>query len=427
MKNEMDDSYFNKIDARRNALVYAGNLIYQEVYRFVVAKVAPEEVKEIKAIYSSLLGTLKLFESVYEPEHNEDMALLALDMIVLGADFDRFIKEMKESITDRHFADIEFHWSMGGEGTEEQREQSKNTYQETLNALVNVYRQHSEFQTTINHRYQPRLIVCEQDYEAALDYFHNERYLVKEVVQNEYDDDNECDAENTRKFVSYQRPFQTFRTYSKRRFLSVDYIFDEHTVPHDTISKRIALGERFTVNCGDETEYSSLIELDMLHPQEQCQISSTLKFDVDLSSPMSARELEQTVARFRNEICNVQHSNRHASMFLASTFKELSDAYLQPKLEHVPISELMEIFSVGLTGKLSFNKIKILLCGMMVYKARWLRPKQGKNILDFKHDISERLTQDYGRGFSVQNIERGYQEVKRLLKEQLAESDLQMD
>lgn len=50
----MDDSYFSKIDHRRNALVYAGNLIYQEVYRFVVAKVAPKEVKEIKAIYSSL-------------------------------------------------------------------------------------------------------------------------------------------------------------------------------------------------------------------------------------------------------------------------------------------------------------------------------------------------------------------------------------
>lgn len=422
----MDDSYFNKIDDRRNALVYAGNLIYQEVYRFVVAKVAPEEVEEIKAIYSSLRDTLKLFESVYEPEHNEEMALLALDMIILGVDFDHFVKEMEESIAKGDFPDIEFHSSMDGEGTEEQREERKNTYRETLNALVNVYRQHSKFQTTINHRYQPRLIVCEQDYEAALNYFHDEHYLVKEIVQNEYDDDNECDGENTQKLVFYQQPFQTFTAYSRRRFLSVDCIFDEHTVPHDTISKRIASGERFTDNY-DETEYRSLIELSMLDHQEQYQICSTLKFDVDLSSPMSARELEQTVAKFRNQICQVQYSNRQASMLQALTFKELSDAYLQPKLEHVPISELMEIFSVGLTEKLSLNKVKILLCGMMVYKARWLRPKRCKNILDFKHDISTRLTQHYGRGFSVQNIERGYQEVKRLLKEQLAESDLLMD
>ena len=143
-----------------------------------------------------------------------------------------------------------------------------------------------------------------------------------------------------------------------------------------------------------------------------------------MSSPISERELAQMVAMFRNEICSVQKDNRDGSMFKASSTSELINAYMQPSLEFVPVSELMEVFSTGLNGKLTFNKVKLILCGMLLYKSRWLHSDKGKSILDLEYDISEVLTKNYGRGFSVQNIERGYREVRRLLKELMAELKL---
>jgi|GEM_PF-2318877 hypothetical protein len=420
----------DKFEAPRFALVSAGDLIYQEVYRFAVSKLAPEEVTRIKQIYASLLSTLKqLYEAIYEPEHLEEIAMLALDMIVLGTETETFETEMKESIANTHFAEKEFPWLLDGEGSEEQKNFQTTIYQETFNTLFEKYQLCSEFQTTINHHYQPRLIVCEQHYEAALDYFLNEHYLIKEADtdDHDFDIDGHCMAKNTQKFISYTAPFQTFRPYNKRKLLNIEHVFDHFPVPTNAISKKIASEEQLTVEFENEKELNGFIGLNFISAQEYCQVYSSIKFHVDLSKPMSNRELQQTVARFRNELCKAQDNNRDANMLMASTYRELEDVYSQPRLSQAPISELMEIFSAGSWENLSFKKVKLFLCGMIVHKARWLASKKEKNIIDFNHDLSERLTRDYGRGFSVQNIERGYKDVQRLLKEQIVELELLMD
>lgn len=420
----MNDSFTNNIDNYQQALVSAGDLIYQEVYRFSLYKVASKEVQQIKNMYLLLSDELEQFQSIYHTEHIENIGLLALDLIVLGADTNSFTKAMNESIVDKQFAEMEFDWLINGDGTEKQKKYRKNIHEKTLQVLLSVYYQYSGFQTVINHRYPPRLIACEQDYEVILDYFHNEHYLLKKVPLEEHEKDDKFFAGTTHKFVSCQQPFQTFRAYENRIILDINHVFQEYEIPKNTLAKRITSGERFKINC-DKNEVASFIELEAYNHAEQCQVCSTVEFKVDISSPMSARELEQTVARFRNEIHFVQHNNRISSMLLASTFKELETAYLQPRLKNVPISELMEIFSSGLTGKLTFKKVKLLLCGMMLYKARWLESKKvRKSILELTNDLSESLTEEYGRGFSVQNINRGYQQINQLLKDLLEESEL---
>lgn len=420
----MNDSFTSNIDNYQQALVSAGDLIYQEVYRFTLHKFASKEVQQIKNIHLLLSDKLEQFQSIYHTEHIENIGLLALDFIVLQADTDSFIKAMKETIVDKQFAEMEFNWLINGDGTEKQKEYRKNIYRQTLQVLLSVYHQFSGFQTIINHRYPPRLIVCEQNYEAILDYFHNKHYLIKRVPLEEHEKDDEDFAGTTQKLVFCQQPFQTFRIYENRIILDIDHVFQEYDIPNNSLAKRMISGERFQIHC-DKNEVASLIELEMYHHAEQCQVCSTVEFKVDVSSPMSARELEQIVARFRNEIYSVQYNNRISSMLLASTFEELSSAYLRPRLKNVPIGELVEIFSSGLTGKLTFNKVKLLLCGMMLYKARWLESKKvRKSLLELTNDLSESLTEEYGRGFSVQNIVRGYQQINQLLKDLLAESKL---
>lgn len=416
----MDNYYLDQDICGRAALVSAGDFICQEVYRFAVTKMATEEVTQIKKKYASLLETLQQFESDYEQKHIEDISMLALDLIVLGADSSVFEEEMKKSIHDSLYAEYSL---VDNEYSEKQLEDKRCIYRDTYNTLVAQY---SEFQTTINHRYQPRLFVCEQSYEHVLNYFLNKHYLLEEVEDDKCDEkcsdnDNEYGAGKKRKIISYAKPFQNFKPYAKKNILNIEYVFDEFMVPDNAISRTPASGERLAIKVENDAELQGLLELEFYPRKEQYHVFPSIKFDVDLSQPMSNRELEQTIAKFRMAICKAQDDNRYAAMLIATTPKELKDAYLRPRLSFTPISELMEIFSVGLAEELSLTQVKLFLCGMIVYKARWLAPTPRKAISNLTNDLSECLTQKYRRGFSVENIDRGYKNIQRLLKEQIAE------
>ena len=84
----------------------------------------------------------------------------------------------------------------------------------------------------------------------------------------------------------------------------------------------------------------------------------------------------------------------------------------------------MEIFSTKPQDKFAFNEIKLIVSGLMLYRARWIDEDIKTNLLDTRFILAEQLTDKFRIGFSEKNIDRGYILVKKLVKNQLKEMEL---
>lgn len=414
--------------------VEISDFIHQEIYRCLQKKNAPNDVKKIIEIHSLLRKKLEKFDSVYEEDHIKEMEKDALDWIVLGYNKDRFIQYLKESILNKYYAEQEFPWLIDKSGTEQEKEKRKEDLRQTLRDFLSVYEEYSDHKWSIHLLYPPRLFIYEIDYEYVLEYLQKSEYLTKLETCTEditFTDGTTITSEQMGKtIVNIQTPFEVFRAY-KREVMNFDYAYEELEIPKSAISNKLD-SEEFQSKKLTTRDHLNLIELSYEGQPTNTQVCSTLKVEVDMTSPLSQKEIEETIERFRMGICDVQRRNRTAKMLLAENLEELGNAVNQVKLESTDFYELMEVFSSSPLDSFKASEYKLLLCGLMIYKARWLDKMEEPAhwLVDAKikfdlsnlfYDLSQSLIKIYRRGFSVTSIERGYDQVNALINTKLIE------
>ncbi|WP_180104004.1 hypothetical protein [Acinetobacter sp. YH12134] len=424
---------YHEIDLR-TFRVEISDFIHQEIYRCLQIKNKPDDVNKIIEIHSLLRKRLDDFNSVYVEDHIKEMAKDALDAIVLGCNKDYFTQYMKQSILNKEYAEQEFPWLTDNSGTEQEKEKRKEDLRQTLKDFLCVYDEYSDHKWSINLLYPPQLFIYEIDYEFVLEYLQNSEYLSTFVPCTDditfINGPTITSEQMGNKLVINQTPFEVFKAY-KRKVMNFDYDYEELEIPKAAISNKLNSEEfqnkEFTIQ-----DFSNLSELYYQGQPSHTQVYSKLKVEVDMTLPLSQKELEETIERFRIEICQVQGRNRAAKMLLAENLEELGNAANQTKLESIDFYDSMEVFSSSPLNIVKVSEFKLLLCGLMVYKARWLdkMEEQAHWVVDSKIkfdlynlccDLSKSLVAIYKRGFSETNIERGYEQVSALINKKFKE------
>src|SRR5690606_33716248 len=135
----------------------------------------------------------------------------------------------------------------------------------------------------------------------------------------------------------------TFRVYEPRKIMDINYDFNEFEIPETSIFKRLVSGD--ISNDLDEIPLEDIVIFDSYSDATYGQIHNSVEFRVDLSSPLSAKELEKAVISFRNKICFAQYKNRIYKKLLAENLDELNEASKFQDLEHTPFDKLLEVNS----------------------------------------------------------------------------------
>lgn len=227
------------------------------------------------------------------------------------------------------------------------------------------------------------------------------------------------------KITTISPPLEPYEVINakRRNIIKFDYVFDEFKIPEKAISKKLK-SKKIRSKKLTKSDVSNMIKLNFFNTEHDPQICNSIWINVDLSSPLDDRELVQALTLIRTEICSVQNNNRAEKMLLAMTFDELNEAANMKRLEHLDYMKLMEIFSTKPQDKFAFNEIKLIVSGLMLYRARWIDEDIKTNLLDTRFILAEQLTDKFRIGFSEKNIDRGYILVKKLVKNQLKEMEL---
>lgn len=407
--------------AAKNFVIELGELVRQEIYRFAVLQMAPVEVEKIKNIHIELennLNNSRDFQSFFSTDHRDSMALEVLELIVMQCDYDVFRKEIHKKIINPYFS-IRDPASLDDEN-EEEKEYRNNIYSQIQGVFLDVYQKYSPYQNAIKHLYPPQLFVVEVDYELAYDYLINKQYLPQRAKDEEIEFDNGEIATTTNNYSFCKIPFTTFRVYEPRKIMDINYDFNEFEIPETSIFKRLVSGD--ISNDLDEIPLEDIVIFDSYSDATYGQINNSVEFRVDLSSPLSAKELEKAVISFRNKICFAQYKNRIYKKLLAENLDELNEASKFQDLEHTPFDKLLEVNSSSFGQSQQLRKLKPLLYGLMIYKAYKLEPQYKNKTLEVIFNIfSDSISKLYGRGHSAENMKRSYIRIKKLLKAQLEE------
>ena len=423
----MNDRKEYKVNDLQRFKVSITDFIFQEIFRFAMYKMASSEVKKIKIIYSKLKKNLEKFDSIYGYKHIDELASLATDLIVQGCNDSHFTKDIKKCISNRYYAEQEFEWLVDKSGTQQQQEDRIGIYKQTFSDIQSVYKEYSNEVWTISTRYPPHLLAYEQDYESTLQYIVNKEYLTKIVTRVGDDISSENKEKPSKaKITTLSPPLEPYEVINakRRNIINFDYVFDEFQIPEKAISKKLK-SKKLRSKKLTKSDVSNMIELNFFNTEHDPQICNSIWINVDLSSPIDDRELVQALTLIRTEICSVQNNNRAEKMLLAMTFDELDEAANMKRLEYLDYMKLMEIFSTKPQDKFAFNELKLIVSGLMLYRARWIDEDIKTNLLNTNLNLSKQLTNKFRIGFSDKNIDRGYILVKRLVKNQLKELELE--
>lgn len=416
----MKDENIYKINDLSGFKISITDFIYQETFRFAMHAIASDEIKKIKILYSELKNNLKKFDSIYDYKHIEELANLATDLIVQGCNDSHFKKSIKRCISNKYYAEQEFEWLRDDSWTKEQEQNRIDIYKKTFSDIESVYKEYSNVVWTISTRYPPHFLAYEQDYDSTLEYIFKKGYLTKisTIKDDIFNENKENPCEITTLHIQSE-PYEVF-TPKRRNIIEFEYIFDELKVPEHAISKKLSY-QKFRQEKLTECNLNNLIQLNFLNPEHDPKIYKSIRINIDLSLPIDDRELVQALTLIRNEICIIQSNNRLGKMLLAMTLDELDKAASIQKLEYLEYIKLMEIFSSQPQNNFHFNKFKLIVAGLMVYREYLINEDNQESLLNIRLSLSEKLTPKFGMGFSEKNIERGYGIVKKLIENQLEE------
>ena len=276
------------------------------------------------------------------------------------------------------------------------------------------------FKTTIPHKYPPSVLGYRYDYHEALEYYYGLYYH------------SQLDSKtNTTTF--YRAPYESFHPYADRIVAQSKCIEQEFQVPDTALSKK----ESLTYSSSEALQ--PLFSMDLLRdeqPKESVIKTTEIRFRLDLSEPLSNKELDRALVRWRSVISSAQYRNSVASMLLAESEAELIQAYNMPSLKHMEHTEFKRLHKVSLP-ELNFpHQAKAYLCGLIVLFEHYVQVNSSSDSLSFSWgknedglstllrfaSVSIELSKAHGKeGFSAGSIEKGYKLVKAVFSSHIRE------
>ncbi|EHI9240819.1 hypothetical protein J9100_002059 [Vibrio vulnificus] len=396
------------------------NFIGHEVYRAALLTQYPDEYNRILGLNNEVISELKATNCNEMQYEIDELTYVIVNAIVLEYPYEK-LREKINSIANRVYPD---------EFLDEDdilKEKLEVEIKRILQVAKRLYSSHTNWCTNIHHRCMPAGLMPVGDFEDVIAYIDSKGY----IARKEMTADGELCETLTSPPVGSIMMFgdePKYRIHSKKTDLvpiPETSLFDRYIRP-DTPPK-----EKLKCN---ETQYKAMAHLSFIDNRiTHVDFTHSLSVKIDLSSPMSKRELELFMSDIHQKITDHQNMNMNSAMLLAEDLEQLENVYKREDLGQFDLANHMSLTKYPIQGVSSFTDVKNALLGLMAWHEHFTKTGGDHTLIYEKASrhqdesfvaVSERFTnEDSGgvkKGFGLNTIKKGYSVISVAIQHELA-------
>lgn len=410
----------NRSEEKSIALSNLTNYIAQEAYRASIIQVHIDEYNRIHLLFSEVKQRIKTeLEQKLDAEEVEELTWLVIDHIVCGLPLEELLSDITHYLSKSDF-------------DEEITSYFNSITQSCIEAASDLYKKHTNWNTNIHHRYPPSALAKPLVLLSTLEY----------ITKKHYEASIQHDEEGNSIYCYINPPFSISPTVAK----PVCYRFREHhsqeqAIPDNSLYKRININPDETKKLRFSNEQlEAFFALDFINTGiDSVSTINQLQLTIDLSNPISKRELEHMLFNLHNRIWHIQRSNSESSMLLAENLDQLEEAHNIPDLGEFNLSKHLDLTKSEVDGIKTLADAKNAVLGLIVWHKHFTtqkfnesqslpvisygRPEQ--NLDDSFDHVIDQIKQSKGgdniRGYELSTLKKGYETISKAIQAQLIE------
>lgn len=396
------------------------NFIGHEAYRAAVLTQYPDEYNRIVSLKNEIMKELKALHWDEMHSYIHDLTSSFINSIVLEHPFEELkgnINNIVNQICPDEILDEEPALKI-----QIQKETNK-----IIKSAKELYHSHANWCTDIHHRCMPAGLISKVKLEDVINYVESKEYLIKRVMIG--------NSEQHLTVVS--PPFDSITMFGdapKHRFQSQKT--DMIPIPNNSFFNRYIrdnISHEGVPTLDNETQIQAVMCLEFMNKEvTQVEFTKSLNVKIDLSSPMSKREVELLMSDIHHKITHQQRVNMYGKLLLSEDLDQLEEAYQDTDLGQFDLANHMSLTKYQIKGILSFTDIKNALLGLMAWNEHFIKKKSDCTILYEKSNHHQddsfatvenkftiENTNEIKNGYRLSTIKKGYSVVSIAIQQEL--------
>lgn len=395
------------------------NFIGHEVYRAAVLTQYPDEYNRILSLNNEVKSALKSLHCNVLHDDLDGLIYPIVNSIVLGHPFEE-LEEKINSVANLAYPDeildkdIDIKTLLREEAIQ------------VLQVAKMLHDSHASWRTDIYHRCMPAELITELNLKDVIGYVDSKAYLSRE----EMTEDGMISTYLT------SPPFDSVMMFGDKAKYSIQsQKTDLVPIPITSLFDRYirsASPPKEKLKC-TESQYQALIPLNFIDKEvTHVEFTQSLNLKVDLSSPMSKRELELLMSELHHKIVNHQTLNRKSALLLAENLEEVDNAGLNIDLGEFDLANHMNLTKYQIQGVSSFTDVKRALLGLMAWHKHFIKAGSDHRLIYEKanrhqDDSFEAVTKQFidantdkvKKGYGLNTIKKGYSVISVAIQREL--------
>ena len=385
-----------------SALAEVRNIIAQEIYKISVVKQYPDEFLRIIELYQTVSKKIDAAGI-----SNESESLYT------------FKKELVNCVVE---------------------EQNGSEFRENLTPIINtiakeeeiagrlkkitvdVFKSNRNFNSTIPHRYPPKLLLEWHEYIDIYGFYHNGNHEIKNTREKAKDDSSFIEkGEYISVITSYSIPVTVVRPYA-RRLLTTSKSTKNIEIPSNAFSKDLT-PKVFHVRNPLDMKKAKILYLKNNTDTSHVKITTELNFSINLQEPISQNDMEIIISKIRLQISSEQYFNSQSFQVIASTDDEINYAFDFGELSVPSYGEMDLIMSANKPEIPNFRVALKLLAGLCLMQETslilnkssgyytWSKRKNIKSSTEvdlLRNKLNKKFVTEKSRQTSVDEIKNNY-------------------
>lgn len=392
------------------------NFIGHEAYRAAVIIEYLDEYNRILRLNNEVMSELKALRCDEMLSYLDHLSHIFVNSIVLEYPFEELEEKIK-NVANQTYPDeiLDEYVALKAQIQEET--------EKIIQIAETLYNSHANWCTNINHRCMPAGLITKVNLKDVINYVESKEYLIgTEIINN-----------REQNFTVVSPPFDSVRMFGdapKYRFQSqkTDVIsIPETSLFNRYIRSNIPSQEMPKFN---KTQYQAILRLSFIcNKVTQVKFTQSLNVKVDLSSPISKREIELLMNDLYHKITHHQNMNAEASLLLAENLDQLEKAHQSTDLGRFDLAKNMDLTKYQIRGVSSFTDAKNALLGLMAWNEHFIKMRNNYTIVYEKANrhqddsfavVAEQFTDEFKKGYGFNTVKKGYSVISIAIQQELA-------
>jgi hypothetical protein len=394
------------------------NFIGHEAYRAAVVTQYPDEYNRILNLNNEVISVLKALHCDEMHHVQGDLIYVIVNSIVLENPFEELEEEIS-SVVNQTYPD---------EIIDEDIDLKAQLQEETkqiLQVAKTLHDSHASWCTNIYHRCMPAGLISELNLKEVIAYVDSKAYIRKEEMSDE-----------GMHVTMTSPPLDSIRMFGdKPKYRIQSQKTDLVPIPETSLFDRYIRSvtppkEKLNFS---KTQYQALRSLAWIDKKvTHVDFTQSLNVNIDLSSPMSKRELELLMSALHQQIKHHQKSNITAALLLAENLKEVDKANPNIDLGEFDLANHMDLTKYQIQGVSSFTDVKRALLGLMAWHEHFIKTGDDDSLVyekanrhqdDSFAEVTEQFidenTDKVKKGYRLSTIKKGYSVISVAIQREL--------